>query len=57
MELITDFEKALDYLEVMNRDIGNITLNYFILKMRKKYKLKSELKMTENKALGKEEER
>lgn len=39
-----DLSKALDYLEVMNRDIGNRTLNYFIPNIRKKYKLKSELK-------------
>lgn len=42
-ELKKDLEKAIDYLEIMNRDVNNITLNNFIPMIRKKYKLKSEL--------------
>lgn len=43
-ELLEDMSKAIDYLEVMNKDVDNLTLNNFIPYMRKKYKLKSELK-------------
>lgn len=43
-ELQKDLAKAVDYLEVMNKDVNNITLNNFIPHKRKKYKLKSELK-------------
>ncbi|MBK5721405.1 hypothetical protein JGH11_11020 [Dysgonomonas sp. Marseille-P4677] len=43
-ELIKDLAKAIDYLEVMNKDVNNVTLNSFIPKIRAKYNLKSELK-------------
>lgn len=43
-ELMKDLTKAIDYLEVMNKGVNNLTLNNFIPRLRKKYKLKSELK-------------
>lgn len=42
-KLLEDFAKAIDYLQIMNCSEGNITIKSFIPKMRKKYKLKSEL--------------
>lgn len=43
-EYIKDLSTAIDYLDVMNKDVNNVTLNNFIPMIRKKYKLNSQLK-------------
>lgn len=48
-QLLKDMAKSIDYLEIMNKDVNNITLNSFIPCMRKKYKLKSGLQTIKHK--------